>query len=90
MKEPAIGIIELNSLALGSVVSDAMAKRAPVKILESHPICPGKFLIIVVERAIMIAKIILPAFVFGALTGSVAMKNAPNRNPPPKTAVRGP
>jgi microcompartment protein CcmL/EutN len=48
MKEPAIGIIELNSLALGTVVSDAMAKKAPIKILESHPICPGKFLIIVV------------------------------------------
>lgn len=48
MKEPAIGIIELNSLALGTVVSDAMAKRAPINLLESHPICPGKFLIIVV------------------------------------------
>jgi microcompartment protein CcmL/EutN len=48
MKEPAIGIIELNSLALGTVVSDAMAKRAPVEVLESHPICPGKFLVVVV------------------------------------------
>jgi microcompartment protein CcmL/EutN len=48
MKEPAIGIIELNSLALGTVVADAMAKRAPINVLESHPICPGKFLIIVV------------------------------------------
>jgi microcompartment protein CcmL/EutN len=48
MNEPAIGIIELNSLALGAVVSDAMAKRAPIQVLESHPICPGKFLIIVV------------------------------------------
>jgi microcompartment protein CcmL/EutN len=47
MKEPAIGIIELSSLALGTVVSDAMAKRAPIKVLESHPICPGKFLILV-------------------------------------------
>ncbi len=47
MKEPAIGIIELNSLALGTVVTDVMAKRSPVRVLESHTICPGKFLIIV-------------------------------------------
>lgn len=47
MKEPAIGVIELNSLARGAVVTDVMVKRAPVRILESHPICPGKFLIIV-------------------------------------------
>lgn len=47
MKEPAIGIIELNSLALGTVVVDAMAKRSPIRVVDSHTICPGKFLIIV-------------------------------------------
>lgn len=47
MIEPAIGIVELNSLALGTVVTDAMAKRAPIKVLESHTICPGKFLIVI-------------------------------------------
>jgi len=47
MKEPAIGIIELNSLALGTVVVDAMAKRSPIRVIDSHSICPGKFLIIV-------------------------------------------
>jgi microcompartment protein CcmL/EutN len=47
MREPAIGVIELNSLARGAVVTDVMTKRAPVRIMESHPICPGKFLIMV-------------------------------------------
>ncbi|MBM4372276.1 MAG: BMC domain-containing protein [Deltaproteobacteria bacterium] len=47
MNEPAIGVIELNSLARGAVVTDVMTKRAPVRVLESHPICPGKFLIMV-------------------------------------------
>jgi len=47
MNEPAIGVVELNSLARGTVVADAMVKRAPVNLLDSHPICPGKFLIIV-------------------------------------------
>jgi microcompartment protein CcmL/EutN len=40
-------VIELNSLARGAVVTDVMAKKAPIRILDSHPICPGKFLIVV-------------------------------------------
>ena len=47
MKNPALGIVELNSLARGTVVCDAMAKRAPVRILNNHPICPGKFIVII-------------------------------------------
>lgn len=47
MNKPAVGIIELNSLALGTVVCDAMVKKAPVEILHSHSICPGKFFIVV-------------------------------------------
>jgi microcompartment protein CcmL/EutN len=47
MKEPAIGVIELNSLARGFVVTDVMVKKAPVRIVNSHPICPGKFLIVI-------------------------------------------
>lgn len=47
MKEPAIGVVELNSLARGSVVTDVMVKKAPVRIVNSHPICPGKFLIVI-------------------------------------------
>jgi microcompartment protein CcmL/EutN len=44
---PALGIVEVQSIARGVVVSDAMAKRAPVTILQSHPISPGKHLIII-------------------------------------------
>lgn len=43
---PAIGMIELNSVARGIVVTDAVAKKAPVEILETHPICPGKYLVL--------------------------------------------
>lgn len=43
---PAIGLIELNSVARGLVVTDAVAKKAPVEILETHPICPGKYLVL--------------------------------------------
>jgi len=37
----------LNGLALGTVVTDAMVKRSPIQILQSHSICPGKVLIVV-------------------------------------------
>lgn len=43
---PALGMIELNSVARGIVVTDYIAKKAPVEILETHPICPGKYLVL--------------------------------------------
>ncbi len=45
--EPAIGLIELNSIAQGIMVADAMVKKAPVRILEAAPVCPGKYLVLV-------------------------------------------
>ena len=47
MTGPALGILELTSIARGVVVADAMAKKAPIAILQSHPISPGKYLIVV-------------------------------------------
>jgi microcompartment protein CcmL/EutN len=44
---PALGIIETQSVARGIVCADAMAKRARVAILQSHPISPGKHVIVV-------------------------------------------
>lgn len=43
---PALALIELNSVAKGILVTDAVAKKAPVDILETHPICPGKYLVL--------------------------------------------
>ncbi len=47
MSEPALGIVELQSIARGIVVADAMVKKAPVRILQCHPISPGKHLVII-------------------------------------------
>ncbi|MBM4373224.1 MAG: BMC domain-containing protein [Deltaproteobacteria bacterium] len=41
---PAIGLLEVSSLARGLVVTDAVVKRAAVTILGSHPISPGRYL----------------------------------------------
>ena len=44
---PALGIIESQSIARGIVCADAMVKRAPVALLASHPVSPGKHVVII-------------------------------------------
>jgi microcompartment protein CcmL/EutN len=46
--EPALGMLELSSIARGITCADAIVKKAPVRILQNHPISPGKFLIVFV------------------------------------------
>lgn len=43
----ALGMVELNSIAQGIVVVDAMLKSANVHIVKTQPVCPGKYVIIV-------------------------------------------
>lgn len=42
-----IGLIELNSIAKGIEVADAMIKAASVELLQSGTVCPGKYVILV-------------------------------------------
>jgi microcompartment protein CcmL/EutN len=46
-EHPAIGLLELTSIARGIVASDAMAKRAQVEIVRAQAVCPGKFTVLV-------------------------------------------
>ncbi|MCK4608990.1 MAG: BMC domain-containing protein [Gammaproteobacteria bacterium] len=46
MKEPALALIEFKSIARGIFATDAIAKKAPVNILSTNPICPGKYMVI--------------------------------------------
>lgn len=43
----AIGLYELNSVARGVETADAMLKAGFVELLGAHPICPGKYLILI-------------------------------------------
>ena len=43
---PAIALLELESIARGYVVADAVVKRAPVRLLMTEAITPGKFLVL--------------------------------------------
>ncbi|MEW5820989.1 MAG: BMC domain-containing protein [Cyanobacteriota bacterium] len=63
MKEICIGLLEVNSIAVGIKCIDEMAKKAPVKIIEAMTICPGKYIILItgevaaVEESMKIGKL---------------------------------
>ena len=39
----AVGVIELKSIAAGIEATDAALKSAGVRLVSAHPVCPGKF-----------------------------------------------
>ena len=45
--EPALGLLELESIAAGIEVGDAMAKRSPIELLRAGTVHPGKYLVLV-------------------------------------------
>ena len=44
---PAIGILELSSIAAGFVVQDAVIKAARINLLIARTICPGKYIVVI-------------------------------------------
>lgn len=47
MEAAALGLVELNSVAIGILVMDEMLKVAPVQLVEATPVCSGKYVVIV-------------------------------------------
>lgn len=45
--EPALGLLELDSIAAGIVAGDAMAKRAPIEVIRAGTVHPGRYLVLV-------------------------------------------
>ena len=45
--EPALGLLEFESIAVGIAAGDAMAKRAPVRVLHAGTVHPGRYLVLV-------------------------------------------
>jgi microcompartment protein CcmL/EutN len=45
--EPALALLELDSIAAGIEAGDAMAKRAPIVVIRAGTVHPGKYLILV-------------------------------------------
>jgi len=45
--EPAVALLELDSIAVGIAAGDAMAKRSPVDVLHAGTVHPGRYLVLV-------------------------------------------
>lgn len=45
--EPALGMLELETIPAGIEAGDAMAKRAPIEVIRAGTVHPGKFLVLV-------------------------------------------
>ena len=45
--EPALGLLELESIAAGIEAGDAMAKRSPIEVIRAGTVHPGKYLVLV-------------------------------------------
>jgi bacterial microcompartment shell protein len=46
-REPAIALIEFDSVAIGTLAADAMVKRAPITTLRVGTVQPGKYLVLI-------------------------------------------
>jgi microcompartment protein CcmL/EutN len=85
---PALGLVELSSIALGIVAGDAMAKRAPVSTRHAGTVHPGKYLVLVsgdvaaVEEALAAGRLAAG----GALLGELFL---PGVDPAVVEALRG-
>ena len=86
--EPALGLLELDSIAAGIAAGDAMAKRAPIEVLRAGTVHPGKYLVLVggavadVEEALDAGREVGAA----AVRGLVLL---PNVHPDVVAALRG-
>jgi microcompartment protein CcmL/EutN len=47
MLQPAIALLELDSIAIGIEAGDAMAKRSPIDVIYAGTVHPGKYLVLV-------------------------------------------
>lgn len=47
MFDPALSLVEFNSIAAGIQAADAMVKRAPIAVLEVGTVQPGKYLVLI-------------------------------------------
>lgn len=45
--QPAIALVELDSIAIGIETGDAMVKRSPVEVIYAGTVHPGKYLVLV-------------------------------------------
>jgi microcompartment protein CcmL/EutN len=57
-----LGMLEVSSIAVGIRSADAMVKAAPVELLESRPITPGKYMTLVTGEVAAVEASVLAGF----------------------------
>ena len=86
--EPALGLLECESIAAGIEVGDAMAKRAPIEVLRAGTVHPGKYLVLVGGEVADVEE----ALDAGREIGGLSVRDAtflPNIHPEVVAGVRG-
>lgn len=88
MKEPALALLEFNSIAVGIQAGDAMVKRAPVATIQTGTVQPGQYLVMVTGDVASVEE----AWQTGRLVGEQALCDAiflPNVAPAVVAALSG-
>ncbi len=86
--QPAIALIELDSIAIGVQTGDAMVKRAPVQLTYAGTVHPGKYLVLVGGEVASVEE----AYQAGLATGAAAVIDSillPGVHPDVVAALRG-
>ena len=86
--EPALGLLEMESIAAGIEVGDAMAKRAPIEVIRAGTVHPGKYLVLVGGEVADVEE----ALEAGREVGGLAVRDAtflPNIHPDVVEGLRG-
>ena len=86
--EPALGLLELESIAAGIETGDAMVKRAPVEVLRAGTVHPGKYLVLVGGEVADVEE----ALEAGREIGGLAVRDVtflPNIHPDVVEGIRG-
>ena len=86
--QPALALLEFDSIAVGIEAGDAMAKRAPIDVLRSGTIHPGRYLVLVGGSVGDVEE----AFAAGREVGGPCLLDTvflPNVHPQVVAALRG-
>ncbi|MGD8486316.1 MAG: BMC domain-containing protein [Chloroflexota bacterium] len=86
--EPALGLLELETVPAGIEAGDAMAKRAPIEVIRAGTVHPGKYLVLVGGEVADVEE----ALAAGRETGGLSVRDEiflPNIHPDVVDGARG-
>ena len=86
--EPALALLELDSIAAGIEAGDAMAKRAPIDVIRAGTVHPGKYLILVGGAVADVEEALEAGRAVGA-SSVLDVVFLPNVHPELVAAIRG-